>query len=166
MRIAIAIVLGIVVAACGSSGSSGSGSDASAGDDAAGHDAAGHDSPSGDASAQCPQTQPQGSTPGSRGPGGTGPFKDKCQAYDGANCSYGATCCACEPTASCGGDVLWWCSTTNAPAPCPSSLPANDDACSGNTTRSCTYCVPSGLFAATCTNGKWSVAPPQFGCAG
>jgi hypothetical protein len=123
---------------------------------------AGLDAPSDAAS--CPSTQPASSTPGSPGPGGPGPNEVMCSA-DGANCSYGATCCVCETTASCGGQVLWWCGTTQAPPPCPATLPMAGGACAG-VTGQCTYCTGSGLLAATCNNGQWSVAPPTFGCAG
>jgi hypothetical protein len=117
------------------------------------------DAPAMDSGASCPAAQPTGSNGGPTG------FYESVCASQGANCNYSATCCDCAPTPSCGGQALWWCGQTNAPAPCPATLPSTGDTCSSGTTE-CRYCTPQGYFQASCSAGSFVVGPVVEGCYG
>jgi hypothetical protein len=110
-----------------------------------------------DAPGSCPATEPTGSS--SEG--------ELSMCASPTNCSYGATCCSCVATPSCGDEIVWWCGGTEAPAPCPSALPSNGDSCPAHTLGSCKYCTPEGYLQATCgDDGKFSIGPVVGGCAG
>jgi|HubBroStandDraft_1064217.scaffolds.fasta_scaffold118614_2 hypothetical protein len=146
-RFVIACSLAALGFACGSDGSSSS-KDSGSNTDS---------NVSADAPGSCPTTKPTGSDAEGSVSACSSP----------TNCSYGATCCSCVATPSCGGMILWWCGGTVAPAPCPSTLPSSGDACDARTVGTCEYCTPEGYLQAECgTDGKFTIGPVVGGCAG
>ena len=89
----------------------------------------------------------------------------------GANCAYGAICCACVPAPSCGGGNAWNCASTTKDPDCPAALPADGSTCPTSGVG-CSYCTAAGFFQAFCwsksgqTPLQWSVSVPSLGCIG
>ena len=92
------------------------------------------------------------------------------QVQDGAacpvkrGCAYGSECCICIPTPCGSQPTHWYCSVlpTSDPA-CPTSAPADGDACSTSNLH-CEYCTIVGHQFATCTVAGWQSEYVETSC--
>jgi hypothetical protein len=78
-------------------------------------------------------------------------------------CSYGTTCCFCDPSPCNGQPTTWTCnSLANPDSRCPATPPQPSTSCPSGLT--CNYCLPGGRFFAQCGAGGWGTGLAQILC--
>jgi hypothetical protein len=78
-------------------------------------------------------------------------------------CSYGASCCSCNPNPCGAASTTWTCVGVANGNGCPGSPPSPGATCS-NTSLQCDYCTLQGRLVAVCTAGGWETLEAQIVC--
>ena len=78
-------------------------------------------------------------------------------------CSYGVSCCSCNPNACGDASTTWTCVGVQNGQGCPASPPSPGATCS-STSLVCDYCTLQGRLVAQCTAGGWETLEAQIVC--